>query len=79
MSAVVATVHDYAVTPERLWEVVTDYGALAKVMRGWARFRGLPEGRVEAGQTLDLSVSLFGVLPARPYRCLLYTSPSPRD
>lgn len=68
MTAVVATVHDYAVTPERLWEVVTDYGALSKVMKGWARFSGLPEGRVEAGQTLDLKVSPLGLPPARPWR-----------
>ncbi|MEO1686549.1 MAG: SRPBCC family protein [Pseudomonadota bacterium] len=68
MTAVVAVVHDYPVSTDRLWDVVTDYDALAKIMRGWARFRGLPEGRVQAGQGVDAAVSLFGLLPARPWR-----------
>lgn len=60
-------VHDYAVSPARLWALVTDYDALAKVMAGKITFDGLPEGRTRAGQRIDVMVSLFGRLPPQPY------------
>lgn len=59
--------HDYPVSPERLWTLATDYGALARVMEGVVAFEGLPEGRVQEGQKIDVMVSLFGKLPKQPY------------
>ncbi|MEQ9675701.1 MAG: SRPBCC family protein [Roseovarius indicus] len=59
--------HDYPVSPERLWALATDYGALARVMEGVVAFEGLPEGRVQEGQKIDVKVSLFGKLPKQPY------------
>lgn len=59
--------HAYAVEAARLWDLVTDYGALAHVMRGLASFQGLPPGRTETGQVLEVQVSLFGKLPWQPY------------
>ena len=59
--------HDYDVSPERLWALATDYGALAQVMAGRIAFEGLPEGRTKSGQSVDVMVSLFGKLPPQPY------------
>ena len=64
----VRTEFHYPVPPGRLWTLVTSYDALARVMEGIVAFDGLPEGRVEAGQSLSVNVSLLGVLPAQPYR-----------
>lgn len=63
----VALTHHYAVPPERLWALVTDYGALEEVMTGIIAFEGMPAGRVITGQKIDVMVSLFGKLPAQPY------------
>ena len=63
----VTIINDYAAAPERLWALVTDYGALGEVMKGIAEFEGLPEGRTETGQKLDVMVSLFGRFPPQPY------------
>lgn len=60
--------HDYPVAPDRLWALVTDYGALAESVAGLIAFDGLPEGRVEQGQAVEVQTSLFGRLPKRPYR-----------
>lgn len=59
--------HHYAVPPERLWALVTDYNALAEVMRGLVRFDGLPPGRTRTGQRFEVQVRLFGRLPPQPY------------
>lgn len=59
--------HDYAAAPDRLWALVTDYGALADVMQGLASFEGLPSGRTRTGQRFEVQVRLFGRLPPQPY------------
>ena len=59
--------HDYPYAPERVWQLATDYGALAQVMEGVVSFKGLPDGRVYTGQNISVMVSLFGKLPAQPY------------
>lgn len=59
--------HDYPVAPARLWSLATDYGALSDVMKGIASFEGLPSGRTQTGQKMDVMVSLFGKLPKQPY------------
>ena len=59
--------HSYNASPERVWAVVTDYNALARVMDGIVTFEGLPDGRTETGQKIDVLVSVFGKLPAQPY------------
>ncbi len=47
--------------------MATDYGALEKIMAGLIAFKGLPQGRAQKGQKIDLLVSLFGRLPSQPY------------
>lgn len=59
--------HNYAVPPDQLWALVTNYDALAEVMAGIVAFEGLPEGRTHTGQSFDVMVSLFGKLPQQPY------------
>jgi len=59
--------HDYPVAPETLWALVTDYVALAEVIRGIVHFEGLAVGRTDTGQRLEVRVSLFGKLPPQPY------------
>ena len=59
--------NEYAVAPEKLWAIVTDYDALAEVMKGIAAFEGLPTGRTKTGQKLSVMVSMFGKLPNQPY------------
>lgn len=59
--------HDYAVPAAELWALVTDFGALKVVMKSIVTFEGLPEGCAQTGQSFDVQVSLFGLLPRRPY------------
>lgn len=59
--------NDYPHPASRLWALATDYCALSEVMKGIASFDGLPAGKAETGQTLNIMVSLFGKLPAQPY------------
>jgi hypothetical protein len=59
--------NDYATSPKRLWELVTDYGGLAEIMRGLVTFEGLPTGRTQTGQKMNVMVSMFGKLPSQPY------------
>ncbi|WP_161635632.1 SRPBCC family protein [Actibacterium mucosum] len=70
----VTLTHDYPVPPATLWALVTDYGALAEVMRGLVHFDGLPQGRTETGQHLQVGVSLFGRLPRQPYEMTVLRS-----
>ncbi|MFS4439256.1 hypothetical protein ACMA5I_13675 [Paracoccaceae bacterium GXU_MW_L88] len=59
--------------------MVTDYGALARSMRGVVHFEGFPEGRLTTGQKIDLKISLLGVLPKQDYHIeVLERSDSPR-
>lgn len=59
--------NDYSVPAEVLWALATDYGALAEIMKSIATFTGLPSGRAQTGQKLDVMVSLFGKMPSQPY------------
>lgn len=59
--------NDYPASAERLWALATDYAALGEVMEGIVHFEGLPPGRTQTGQKVDVMVSLFGRLPAQPY------------
>ncbi|WP_299085304.1 SRPBCC family protein [uncultured Ruegeria sp.] len=65
---IVTIQNDYPVSASRLWALATDYAALSEVMEGLVSFEGLPEGRARTGQRLEVMVSLFGKLPAQPYR-----------
>ncbi len=59
--------NDYAAPAEKLWRVATDYAALVEVMEGLVSFTGLPPGRTQTGQKINVMVSLFGKLPQQPY------------
>ncbi len=64
----IAVQNDYPVCSKRLWALATDYEALGEVMAGLVSFDGLPGGRTQTGQRLEVMVSLFGILPKQPYR-----------
>jgi len=51
------------VAPDGLWDIVTNYAALATVMKGIAEFEGFPAGRPETRQRFDVPASMFGKLP----------------
>ncbi|WP_420860961.1 SRPBCC family protein [Algirhabdus cladophorae] len=59
--------HYYDVPPERLWALVTDFGALEYVMKGLIAFKGAPQGRTFTGQKADVQVSVMGLLPYQDY------------
>lgn len=63
----VTVISDYAAPAPKVWALATDYGALAKIMKGIATFDGVPSGRTKTGQKMDVMVSLFGKLPQQPY------------
>ena len=67
MPKTISLTHSYDAPSATVWAMATDYEALAKVMEGLVSFEGLPEGRIEKGQHLEVMVSLFGKLPAQPY------------
>ncbi|WP_299682259.1 hypothetical protein [uncultured Roseobacter sp.] len=60
--------HDYAFPPQAVWHVATDLDHLKTVTEGLLAFRDLPSGRIIEGQTLDVQVTLLGLLPYQPYR-----------
>lgn len=68
MGRTVRLTHEYPVDADRLWALATDLDALAGVSGRLVRFEGLPSGHCRTGQVIDLRVSLFGLLPWRPYR-----------
>lgn len=59
--------HDYAFSARAVWHVATDLDYLKTVTEGLLAFRDLPSGQIYEGQSLDVGVSLFGVLPYQPY------------
>lgn len=59
--------HDYPVPPETLRANAIDYDVLAIVAKKVVTFYGLPSGNAAKGQQLSVEVSLFGLLPKRPY------------
>lgn len=65
--------HIYAHPPYAVWAVATDLDCLKDAVRGLLTFKGMPSGAIEEGQVLDVTVSLFGVLPAQPYRMEILT------
>ena len=67
MMQTIHLVHDYDASARDVWDVAIDYTYLAEVMEGRVTFTGLPKGKVCAGQSLTVMVSLFGKLPAQPY------------
>lgn len=60
--------HRYPVGPDRLFALVSDLDTLDAVSKPWIEFYHLPSGPVHTGQVFDVALSLFGLLPARPYR-----------
>ena len=60
--------HDYAFPAQTVWHVATDLDHLKTVTEGLLAFRDLPSGTISEGQTLDVQVSLLGILPYQLYR-----------
>lgn len=59
--------HDYDATPDAVWQVATDFDALAEAVKGLITYENLPTGRIEAGQEIAVRFSLFGKLPWQDY------------
>ncbi len=59
--------HQYAAPARDVWALARDLDALTEIMNGLVTFEGMPNGRVFQGQKINVRVSLFGKLPARPY------------
>jgi len=68
MTARIELTYAYPVPAPRLWELVTDFDALAIVCAGYMHFTGLPQGQLYRGQVASVQVSLFGKLPPQDYR-----------
>lgn len=68
MTRVLTFEHRYPVGPDRLFRLVTDLDTLDAVTKPWVQFHHLPSGPVHSGQVIDVAMSLFGLLPVRPYR-----------
>ncbi len=60
--------NSYPVSADRLFALVSDLDTLEAVSKPWVQFHHLPSGQVHTGQKLDVALSLFGLLPVRPYR-----------
>ena len=60
--------HIYDHSPEAVWTVAIDLDCLKEAVRGVLVFEGMPSGAITQGQVLDVTVSMFGLLPAQPYR-----------
>lgn len=59
------------IAPARLWELVTDYGALHQVCRPLLHFDGLPEnGQLQQEDHIECHVRVFGWLP--PQTCSMH-------
>lgn len=68
MRRLMTFVHDYPVSPERLFALVSDLDTLEAVTRPWVTFHHLPSGPVREGQVIDVALSVLGVFPVSPYR-----------
>lgn len=68
MTRVLRFEHRYPVPPDRLFDLVTDLDTLDAVTKPWVQFDHLPSGQVHQGQIIDVAVSVFGILPTRPYK-----------
>lgn len=60
--------NSYPVEADRLFDLVTDLDTLDAVTKPWVQFDHLPSGQVREGQVIDVALSVFGLLPMRPYR-----------
>lgn len=60
--------HSYPVDPDRLFALTRDLDTLEAVTKPFVQFDHLPSGPVEAGQVVDVAVSIFGVFPGQPWR-----------
>lgn len=65
---VVRLSHVYEHPPQDVWRVATDLDCLKEAVRSLLVFEGMPSGAILEGQVLDVTVSMFGLLPAQPYR-----------
>ncbi|NKB43818.1 MAG: hypothetical protein GKS03_06020 [Alphaproteobacteria bacterium] len=63
MSRLVRTEHIYEVDADRLWGSCVSYDCLAESMASLLSYQGLPEGELEAGQCLEVSLTHFRIVP----------------
>lgn len=57
----------YPVSADKLWQVATDLDDLNEIAGRAISFRGLPNGRLTTGRSIDVTISLLGLLPRRAY------------
>lgn len=71
MSRYVRLRHCYDAPAQKVWDIAIDFDCLVQATHGLIAFKGLPAGKLHKGQVVDVSVSLFGLLPWQPYRMAL--------
>ncbi len=67
MAKTISLRHDYAASADAVWNLATDIEALDSVNRPRIVMTGLPKGRIHQGQVVNVDVSLFGIMPKKPY------------
>ncbi len=65
--------HSYPVDPDRLFQFSTDLDVLDQMTRPWLHLDHLPSGRIHKGQVINIAMSVFGILPGRPYTMRVVT------
>ena len=63
MSRLVRTEHIYEVDADQLWSTCVSYDCLAESMASLLSYEGLPDGELEAGQSVEVSLTHFGFVP----------------
>ena len=67
MTRHVRTEHTYEVDADALWRCSVSYDCLAQTMASLVTYEGLPAGEIEVGQSIELAVTHFGVIPPMPW------------
>lgn len=71
--AVVSISYEYPVSADDLWRVAADWRCLEQASRGLLRYGPLPAGKILAGQSLVVDISLFGLSPWFPWTIIIDT------
>ncbi|SPH22366.1 hypothetical protein ASD8599_03109 [Ascidiaceihabitans donghaensis] len=73
MPRTVTLTHDYPAPARPVWDIATDIDSYKEAMGKLIVFDGLPSGTISEGQTLDVRVSLFGIMPWQDYSMTVET------
>lgn len=63
----VKIIHTYDVSATLLWSATTQYKILEQVAGRTISFKGLPDGEIIEGQSINVTISLLGLFPRQEY------------